>query len=318
MKDQIQAMRDVLLRTLIPCMESDEKIFFVTADLGSPVLDTIREKFPDRYINVGIAEQNLINVSTGLALEGFTVYAYAIAPFITMRCFEQTRVNLSILSQVREMNVNLIGVGAGYSYVVSGPTHQCMEDLSIMRTLPNMELFSPADYITVKEFVKYSLAKKCPKYLRLDAQPLPPVYDESKLPVIEQGFSELRKGDQCCIISTGYMTQKALSVSEKLAKEGVNIGVIDLFMLATFNEQALADILNNYSSVITFEEGFTGKGGLDSLILHFIHQYNLSIKFDNVGLVDKYNFKFGTRDDLHELNQGGAKQLIAKIKGLCL
>ena len=106
-------------------MKTDEIIFFVSADFGSPVLDDIRADFPDRFLNVGIAEQNLINVSAGLALEGFTVFAYAIAPFITMRCFEQLRVNLALLSEVRDMNVNLIGVGAGYSYVVSGPTHQC-------------------------------------------------------------------------------------------------------------------------------------------------------------------------------------------------
>ncbi len=105
MNNKVTAMRDVFLEKLIFLMENNQKIFFVTADFGSPVLDKIREYFPDRFINVGIAEQNLINVSTGLALEGYTVYAYAIAPFITMRCYEQIRVNIAILSQVRPMNI---------------------------------------------------------------------------------------------------------------------------------------------------------------------------------------------------------------------
>ena len=108
---QIKAMRDVFLHSLYEQMETNDKIFFVAADFGSPILDKIRTDYPNRFINVGIAEQNLINVSTGLALEGFIVYAYAIAPFITMRCYEQIRVNVAILSQIRPMNINFIGVG---------------------------------------------------------------------------------------------------------------------------------------------------------------------------------------------------------------
>ena len=115
------AMRDALLDRVWRSMATDDKVFFATADFGSPVLDKIRADHPDRFVNVGIAEQQLINVSVGLALEGYTVFAYAIAPFITMRCYEQIRVSLALLSEVRPMNVNLIGVGAGYSYVVSGP-----------------------------------------------------------------------------------------------------------------------------------------------------------------------------------------------------
>ena len=129
------AMRDALLDSVWERMSSDENIFFVTADFGSPVLDRIRTDFPNRFVNVGIAEQNLINISSGLSLEGYKVFAYAIAPFITMRCFEQLRVNLALLHKVRTINVNLIGVGAGYSYVVSGPTHQCYEDIGLIRNL---------------------------------------------------------------------------------------------------------------------------------------------------------------------------------------
>ena len=153
---EIKAMRDVFLLSIYEKMAEDNTIFFVTADFGSPILDKIRADYPDRFINVGIAEQNLINVSVGLALEEFTVYTYAIAPFITMRCYEQIRVNISILSHLREMNINLIGVGAGVSYAMSGPTHHCLEDLSIMKTLPNMEVFSPSDYITAQAYVKRS------------------------------------------------------------------------------------------------------------------------------------------------------------------
>jgi transketolase len=309
----IKAMRDVFLRELIPHMERDENIFFLSADFGSPVLDTIREKFPDRFINVGIAEQNLINVATGLALEGFTVYAYAIAPFITMRCYEQIRVNLGILSQVRPLNVNLVGVGAGFSYVVSGPTHQCLEDLSIMRTLPNLELFSPSDWVCTKEFVRFSLHKVCPKYIRLDAKPLAAIYDENTPMDIAAGFFELKKGKDVCVISTGYMTHKALAVWEVFREKNIDIGVIDLFMLKTLAIDRLAGIIGRYAYIITIEEGFTGKGGLDSLVLHLINKKGIDIKIDNLGLTDTYNFLVGSRDFLHDRNNAGQKKLMSCI-----
>ncbi|MHC4753620.1 MAG: transketolase family protein, partial [Planctomycetota bacterium] len=111
--NNIRTMRDALIEQIYKRMHSDENIFFVSADMGAPLLDNLRADFNDRFVNVGIAEQNLINVSTGLALEGFTVYAYAIAPFLTMRAYEQIRTNLALNSHHRNINVNMLGVGAG-------------------------------------------------------------------------------------------------------------------------------------------------------------------------------------------------------------
>jgi transketolase len=191
------AMRDAFLERIWQAMATDEKIFFVSADFGSPVLDKIRAQFPDRFTNVGVAEQNMINVSAGLALEGYKVFAYAIAPFITMRCYEQIRVNLALLSEVRPMNVSLIGVGAGYSYVMSGPTHQCYEDLTLMRVLANMGVLSPADHVTAAALFDQCVAKPGLKYLRFDAQVLPVVY-ETIVPDVARGYKQeyLPSGDR--------------------------------------------------------------------------------------------------------------------------
>ena len=194
------AMRDVLLDRIWQAMAENPNIFFVTADFGSPVLDKIRADYPERFVNVGIAEQNLINVATGLALEGYTLFAYAIAPFITMRCYEQIRVNLALLSTVRPMNVNLIGVGAGYSYVVSGPTHQCYEDITLMRALPNLRLLSPADHVTATTLFDRCMQSTGPKYLRLDAQVLPVLYQNSA-PDWKIGFHLHRSGQQICLVA---------------------------------------------------------------------------------------------------------------------
>lgn len=301
---QIKAMRDVFLQSLYKQMETNNKIFFVTADFGSPVLDKIRADYPNRFINVGIAEQNLVNVATGLALEGFTVYAYAIAPFITMRCYEQIRVNVAILSQVRPININFIGVGAGVSYAMSGPTHHCLEDLSIMNTLPNMEVFSPADYVTAEAYVQRSLAIKKPKYIRFDAKPM--VAIEENINELEKGFRVLQEGEKVAIISTGYMTQKAFEIAKDY-----DIKVIDLYIINNYEQNLLQKELESIETIITIEEGFKNCGGLDAIINSHFKE---SKKIINLGFEKKYTFEIGDREFLHSKNGIGIEDIKKMIK----
>ena len=243
------AMRDALLERVWKKMGSEENIFFVTADFGSPVLDKIRADFPDRFVNVGIAEQNLINISSGLSLEGYKVFAYAIAPFITMRCFEQLRVNLALMHKVRKINVNLIGVGAGYSYVVSGPTHQCYEDINLIRNLPNFELFSPSDHNTAGALVDFCIDNAGPKYLRLDAQLLPTLRNSLSKDTLQDGFEVLKNGASGVLIATGYMTHTAIEVANQLSPK-LDLCVVDIFNLSSFNRQKLLRI-RGYLIVMT-------------------------------------------------------------------
>lgn len=292
-------MRDALLDSIHAAMKQDGKIFFLSADFGSPILDRIRQDFPDRFVNVGIAEQNLINVSAGLALEGFTVFAYAIAPFITMRCYEQIRVSLALMSRVRPINVNLIGVGAGYSYVVSGPTHQCYEDITLMRAMPNFQVLSPADHVTAAALCARCTGRGGPKYLRLDAQVLPVVYTGGT-PDLNPGFNIVRPGEDICLIATGYMLHTALGVAEALAQLGLEPGVIDIFDLSGFDATRLATELSRYRGIISMEEGFHGRGGLDSMLFEFISRRRLPVSMLNVGVEGSYRFELGTRQQLHE------------------
>lgn len=298
---EIKTMRDVIIEEIYNHMLKNEKIFFLSADFGAPALDKLKEKFKRRFINVGIAEQNLINLSTGLALEGFTVYAYAIVPFLTMRAYEQIRINLCLLGQLKKMNINLIGVGAGLSYDVSGPTHQCLEDISITRTLPNLMVFSPSDWVTAKEFVDYSLKKIGPKYLRLDAKPLPQIYKNSRDIIIKDGIKEVKKGKDICLVSTGIMTHKAIGVAKRLVDKGVKVGIIDVFLLKPFNKTLFFKLLNGYKYVVTLEEGFVGKAGLDNLVLDLINEKGLKIIVRSFGFSDIYAFNVGSRDYLHRL-----------------
>jgi transketolase len=309
-KTKYNTMRDVLIERITDVMRTRSDIFFLSADFGAPALDRLRETYPARFFNVGIAEQNLINIATGLALEGYIVYAYAIAPFITMRCFEQIRVNLSLMSHYRPLNVNLVGVGAGASYEMSGPTHHCFEDLSIMRTLPNIDIFSPCDAVITRAFVDYSLQHRRPKYLRLDGKPLESLYSDDEGIPWEQGFKKIRDGRDIIIISTGYMTHKAIQIGEKLSAQGYSVGIIDFFLLRPFNETVFVKTLKDFKLILTFEEAFIQKGGLDSLVSSVVLKNNLKIPVRAFGYQDTYSIKFSSREQLARDNRMSDHEII--------
>ena len=302
-------MRDAFIGALCDRMATDSSIFFLAADLGAPALDRMRAEYPDRFINVGIAEQNLINVASGLALEGFTVYTYAIAPFITMRAYEQARVNLAISSQIRPVNVTMIGLGGGVSYQVSGPTHHCLEDLAIMRLLPNMAVYCPADWVTAAALVDHTRASGMPQYIRFDGKALPALYAEPACVDLKRGFSCLAEGTDTGIVSTGFMTHRALAV----AKERPGTAVIDLYSLKPCDEAALAVALAPFKWVITLEEALINNGGLDSLVAKVVREHDLACKLQPVGVNDRYVFDLGTRDRLHAINNMDEAAVLAII-----
>lgn len=309
---KLETMRDAVLERVWRAMADDPSIFFVSADFGSPVLDKVRADFAGRFVNVGIAEQNLINVSAGLALEGFTVFAYAIAPFITMRCYEQVRVNLALLSMVRPMNVTLIGVGAGYSYVVSGPTHQCYEDLTLMRAMPGFRVLSPADHVAAAALADLCHASRGPKYLRLDAQALPVLYGDAP-PDPAGGFRVHRTGSGLCLVATGYMVHTALQAAAGLEADGISAGVIDMFDLSAFDAAALEVALAPYRAIVSLEEGFSGRGGMDALLFDFLGQ-RARQPLLNIGVTGGYRFELGSRGELHELAGIGPQAVLEKIR----
>ena len=311
-----EVMRDILIDEIYKRMNANGRIFFLSADFGSPALDRLREDFPERFINVGIAEQNLISVAAGLGLEGFTVFAYAIAPFLTMRAFEQIRISLALMAQTREVNVNLIGVGAGLSYDVTGPTHHCLEDIALMRLLPNVNVVSPADSSFMGDIASYAISDSKPCYIRLDGKALPRVYPSGSEPQFSDGFSQLRAGKKICLISTGYMTHIALQVADALSKEGCSIGLVDVFLLKSLNTSKLKTELNNYEILVTLEEGFIWRGGLDSLVVSLTLSSKTPKPVYPLGFDDKYIFEVGDRKHLHEVAGLGVDRIVEKIKAL--
>ena len=155
-----------------------------------------------------------------------------------------------------------------------------------------------------RRFCEYCLTVKRPKYLRLDSKPLEPIYNDDIETDFEKGFSELLIGEKIGIISTGYMTHTTLNVAKLLSEKGINIGVIDLFFLKSYDKEALYEAIKNFSHVITLEEAFIYRGGKDSSIADLLFEYNnSSIKLLRFGIEDKYLFEGGGREYLHALHQ---------------
>jgi transketolase len=312
------AMRDSFIERIWTEMKTDNTIVFITADFGSPMLDKIRSDFSDRFFNVGIAEQNLVNVAAGMALEGFRVFAYAIAPFITMRCYEQIRISLALINEIRPLNVTLIGVGAGCSYTVSGPSHQCYEDISLMRALPTCEVFSASDHISSKAICEHVLTSSGLNYVRLDAQVLPPLHSDCANLAMDKGFQRLNEDDSdIVILATGYMAHVALTLSQRLLKEhGMKVGVLDIFNLSACIGELHTCIWPRLG-LITLEEGFAGRGGMDSLIFDWASNSNFGGKILNIGVNPGYKFELGTRQEIHDAMGIGENEILDRVLNFC-
>jgi len=183
-----KTMRDAFWDRLYEFAKDDKKVILVCADMGAPALDKWRKDLTNQYFNVGIAEHNMLGIASGLAKEGKNVYTYAIAPFITSRAHEFAKLNGGLM----KLPIKIVGVGAGFSYDDSGPTHHTTEDISIMRAIPNLVVLSPSDSIIAEKFAEISYCSKEPIYLRLDRQIQPNIYNiNNKADYYKKGFCEI-------------------------------------------------------------------------------------------------------------------------------
>lgn len=286
----IVGMRDAYFDELYTIFEQDKSAVFITADNGAPTLDRFASDFPGQYYTVGIAEQQLIGMACGMAFEGRKVYTYAIAPFVTTRVFEQLKLDVCAMN----LPIVTLGVGAGYAYDIMGPTHHTVEDLSIIRVLPNMVIHSPADSITAGRLAAISHNDASPQYIRFDRTGIPNLYEDMDVD-IAAGVIETRPGKDVVIISTGVMVHEALKAADILAGQGIDTGVIDICRVKPLNEELLFKYLDGIERVITLEEHLLA-GGLGSAILETLvdnDQYRPTLR---IGQRDRFVFDLGGRE----------------------
>lgn len=304
---EVIAMRDSFIERLYDIAKKDRNVIFVSADMGAPALERFRRDFSTQYVNVGVAEQDMIMIAAGLALSGKKVFTFSIAPFATSRCFEFTKVDVSLMN----LPITIIGVGAGFSYDGDGPTHYSTEDVSIMRALPHMNILSPCDSITAAKCADIAYKSNCPTYIRLDRQVVPDIYDPSES--FEEGFKELQTGEEVCIVATANMVHSALSICIRLKEKGINIGVIDLFRLKPIGDEFVKAI-SKYKIVVSLEEHLLN-GGMGSAIAEIIVDGQLPIKLKRFGIDDEYLYAYG-RKNIQKLSGIDEDSVISTIESL--
>ena len=289
------SMRDAFLDKLYDIAREDRRVILISNDFGAPSLDKFREDLAGQFIHIGIAEQNMVDVATGLALAGNIVYMYSIGPFLPLRCYEQLRVHLAF----KRYNITGVVVGAGYSYDLSGPSHHALEDIAIMNVLPDITILNASDSIMGAAFARMSYEDEGPMYVRFDREAFPPIYDERDSEFSE-GLTVLKDGRDLFIIATGIMVHQAFSVVEELARNSIDAGVIDLYRIKPLNEELLLSTIKKTNCIVTMEENFLN-GGIGSIIASLIADRGKNIKLKRFGIPEHYFSQGGGREVLHRL-----------------
>lgn len=286
------SQRDAFWTRIYESASVDRDIVIVSADMGAPALDDFRKDLSDQFINAGIAEQNAIVIASGMALEGKKVFVYAIAPFITLRCLEQIRVNNAMMN----IPITIVGVGAGFGYADSGPTHHMLEDISVLRVFPSLEINSITDSVMAAAAADWSLERRHTNYVRLEREVMPDIYGEAD--DFSAGISVLRESDGVVLIGTGAMTHTALKLGDEFSTGGKKIGVIDAHRLP-LNGETLAGALAGARLIVTLEEHFL-PGGLGSAVCETLQDQGLMIPVRRFGLdpAKGYSYVYGGREIL--------------------
>jgi transketolase len=287
-------MRNTVIDCLIEQARIDERIFLVNPDVGFSVLEKFRDEFPDRYLNVGIAEQNAIGVAAGLALSGKIPYVYSMIPFVTMRCFEQVRLEVAYM----RTNVRLIGLGAGLTYGPQGATHHAIEDIAIMRALPNMTVCCPGDPIEARELLKQSFCYDGPIYFRLGKNNEPVIHSQGTKIEIGKAI-EVTSGDDLALITTSNMLEQGKQWVDEWAKEGKSATLLSMPTIKPFDEQAVRGIIERGMPIITLEE-HNIHGGLGSAVAEVIAESGKGVRFRRIAIPDVYSHYVGSQKFLRE------------------
>jgi len=288
------SMRDAFFNKLYEIAKRDRNVIIISADMGAPALDKFREDLTEQFINVGIAEQNMITVAIGLALSGKKVFTYAIMPFASLRAYELIKVSVSLM----KIPVTIVGVGSGFSYDDSGPTHHATEDISVMRTLPNMTILNSSDSLMAERFAEISYRIEVPCYVRLDREVLSTIHTSTD--DFSRGLIGLKKGKDICIIATGNMVHQALEVSGKLTQKSIDAGVLEIYRLKPLNTELLLEYITQAKRLVTLEEHLLS-GGFGSAIAEILVDNAKSIPLKRIGINDKYYYAYGGRRNIQSL-----------------
>jgi transketolase len=303
-------MRDALMKSLFMLAEKDSDLMLLTGDLGYGVFEEFERKYPKQYLNVGVAEQNMMGIATGLALEGKIVFTYSIGNFPTLRCLEQIRNDACY----HELNINIIATGGGFSYGGLGMSHHATEDIAIMRALPGVTVLVPSTSGESESAVIDLYKAKGTGYLRLDKSK----FENAKLiNNISIGKANiLRQGDDITMIAVGGIAEETMKAAEILSDANIECRVLSLYSVKPIDVDAIKSACEDTHGIITIEEGNLA-GGVGSAISEvcFDNEFKPK-KFYRFGLNDEYSAIVGSQDYLRSHYKIDCNSLVSKVKSL--
>lgn len=303
-------MRNAFIKSLHELARKDERVVLLVGDLGYKIFDDFKKEFPARFYNVGIAEANMVSMAAGLCLEGFKPFVYSIAPFVTLRCCEQIRNDLCYNNK----NVVVVGMGGGYTYGHNGPTHHAIEDIAIMRAMPNMKVVCPGDSIETAGLMKSILEENGPVYLRLSKEEGEVHPPEPYCGLFKVGRSHLFSTiGNILIISTGNMLYSANKVCEILGKKRFFCDVLSMHTVKPLDIKTL-DIISKRMDYIFSLEEHSVVGGLGSAIAEYLAEKKEKVKFKRIGINDCFAEVSGDQQYLRSLESLDINGIVGQIE----
>lgn len=290
-------MRDAYFDALYPLFQEDKDCVIITADNGAPSLDKFHG-LKNQFYQVGIAEQQMFGMAAGLALEGKRVWVYAIAPFVTTRVHEFVKLDVCATN----FPITILGVGAGFAYDNMGPSHHTLEDISIMRVYPNLEIWSPSDSRSAALLAARSQKSRQPTYIRFDRTGLPEIHDEESAAwAVSDGAYMFESGKEpdVLILTTGVMVNQALSMVPDLFMRGIDAWVVDVQRIKPLAAELFLNLAPEGLAFVTLEEHYL-PGGLGSIVAECLVDAGLSNRLLRIGMPAEFCFTYGGRQAIWE------------------
>ena len=302
-------MRNAFAEQIYETAHLNDNVILLAGDIGNRVFDKFKDTFPERFYNCGISEQNMTSVATGLAMSGLNPVTYTIAPFNTIRCLEQIRTGVAY----HNAPVVIVGVGAGLAYAELGPSHHSCEDISLVRTIPNMTVICPADSWEVKAALKASIASNQPTYIRIGKKG-EQVIHKQEIKNFKIGKPiKLQSGIDICILSTGNILPEVISASKILNSKNIKPAIYSFHTIKPLNTNFLKSIFKKFHTVITVEE-HSIIGGLGSSVSEWMIEKQIkNNKLLKIATPDKFHKLSGSHSFARESLGISSKQIANKI-----
>lgn len=305
-------MRAACINMVHELARRDGRVLFIGSDLSPGLLEGMRREMPDRWFMEGVTEANVIGMAAGLAMEGYMPYVNTIATFITRRCYEQVAIDLCL----HRLPVRLLGNGGGLVYAPLGPTHLAIEDIAIMRALPNMTVTAVCDAREMARLMEATLAWPDPIYIRL-AKGGDPIVSRD-----EAGFAigkaipmrRARSRHSVVMLATGIMTTNCLAAADILAGDGIDASVVHFHTIKPLDGETLLEFVHDAELVVTVEEG-TLTGGFGSAVIELLVDRRGAAlpALVRIGLPDAFPDKYGVQEDLFEVHGLKPDQIAAAV-----